>query len=158
VLKVTDRYADGAGVMEGRLFGRRTLFRADDEHTTRSAAARAALDACAFAPPTVLPQYGVNWRAESDELIVAGWELPPERPEVRIRIDHDGAACAVSAVRWDRKDTPDYQYIPCSGDIHAARRFGDFTVPSRVTVSWWYGTQRCAPFFRAQLRDFAPVR
>jgi hypothetical protein len=158
VLKVSDRYASGAGLMEGRLFGRRTVFRADGQHTTRSAAARAALDACAFAPASVLPHLGVSWRAESAELIVASWELPPERPQVRIRIDHAGAIRAVSAERWDRKDTPDYQYIPCGGDIHAEGRFGDFTVPSRITVGWWYGTERYAPFFRAQLRDFVPVR
>ena len=157
VLKVSDRYEAGVGVMEGRLLGRRALFRADDENATRSAAARAALDACAFAPPAVLPQFGVRWRAESDEVIVASWELPPERPEVRVRIGPDGAVRAVSAERWDRKATPDFRYIPCGGDILAERRFGDFTVPSRAEVSWWYGTARCAPFFRVQLRDFAPV-
>jgi hypothetical protein len=158
MLTVTDRYADGAGATEGRLFGRRTLFRADDRHTTRSAAGRTALEACVFAPPSLLPQYGVSWRAESDELIVASRDVAPEQPEVRIRIAGDGAIRSVSAERWGRAGTPDYQYIPCGGDIHAERRFGDFTVPSRMAVSWWYGTGRSAPFFKAEIRDFAPVR
>jgi hypothetical protein len=54
-LRVVDRYADGAGVTEGRLLGRLTLFHADDLDTTRSAAARAALESVVFAPPSVLP-------------------------------------------------------------------------------------------------------
>lgn len=156
-LTVTDRYADGAGSIAGRLFGRRTLFQADDEATTRSAAGRTALDACAFAPPAVLPQHGVTWRAESPELIVATWAVPPERPEVHIRIAPDGAIRSVRAERWDRQGTPGYQYIPCGGDVLAEQRFGPFTVAGRVSVGWWYGTERFAPFFAASVRDFAPV-
>ena len=158
VLRVTDRYTEGAGLTEGRLFGRRTLFRGEDDDTTRSSAGRAALEACAFAPTTLLPQFGVSWRAEDAELIVASWELPPERPDVRLRIDRDGALRALSVERWGRRDTPDHRYIPCGGDVHAERCFGLFTVPSRLTVSWWHGTARRAPFFKAQLRDFGPAR
>jgi hypothetical protein len=148
VLRVRDRYGDGAGLTEGRLFGRRTLFRADDEETTRSAAGRAALEACAFAPATVLPQHGVSWRAESDEHVVGQRELPPERPEVRIRIDGDGAVRAVTAARWN---STEHGYVPCGADLDAERRLGAFTIPSRMTVSWWYGTERATPFFRARI-------
>jgi hypothetical protein len=154
LLQVTDRYAAGTALTEGRLLGRRTLFRADDRDTVRSAAGRAALEACAFAPSTVLPQHGVSWRAESDELIVAAWEVPPERPEVRIRIDRDGAIRSVSAERWNPRE---HQYVACGADVHAEQRVGAFTIPRHVTVSWWYGSDRATPFFAARLRDLAPV-
>lgn len=52
---------------------------------------------------------------------------------------------------------PDYRYIPCGCDVHAEHRFGDFRVPSSLTVSWWYGTERAAPFSQARLRDYEPV-
>src|SRR4051794_18708281 len=80
-LRVTDRFAGGAGATEGRLFDRRTVFGA------------------------LLPARGVRWRAESDELIVATWAVPPERPEVRLRIGPDGAPRAVSALRWGQRGT-----------------------------------------------------
>jgi hypothetical protein len=102
----------------------------------------------------VLPQLGVSWRAESDELIVATWELPPERPEVRVRIDRDGAIRSVSAERWN---TEEHRYVACGADVHAEQRFRAFTVPSHVTVSWWYGSDRATPFFTARLRGFAPA-
>ena len=54
---------DGSGSMEGRLFGRVQIFRADDENTTRSAAGRAALEAATFAPYSLLGDPRVEWSA-----------------------------------------------------------------------------------------------
>jgi hypothetical protein len=79
-LRVTDRYADGAGRTEGRLFGRVTLFATADLDTARSAATRTAIESVVFAPPSVLPGSGVDWRAESKNVIVARFDLPPEHP------------------------------------------------------------------------------
>jgi hypothetical protein len=93
LLVVTDRFDREAGSTEGRLFGRKRLFRSADADTTRSAAGRAALEAI-WAPRSLLPENGVTWRADSDELIVACWDVPPERPEVHLRIDDRGAVRA----------------------------------------------------------------
>lgn len=53
-LTVVDRFAHGAGSMDGRLFGRIKLFHAEDENTTCSAAGRAALEAV-YTPASLLP-------------------------------------------------------------------------------------------------------
>jgi len=84
--------------------GRRRVFGAAGEDITRSAAGRAALEAAAFAPVTLLPPSGVSWRAESDDVIVPAWQLPPERPGVHVRIDGHGAVRTVSAMRWGRRE------------------------------------------------------
>jgi hypothetical protein len=152
-LRVTDRYADGVGRTEGRLFGRFTLFAAEDHDTARSAAARAAMESVVFAPSSVLPDRGVTWRAETDHVIVARFDLAPEHPEVRLCIDDQGAQRAVTAQRWGNTGTKTFQYIPFGGDIHAERRFGDFVLPSHATVGWWFGTARYKPFFEAFIDD-----
>jgi hypothetical protein len=133
------------------LLGLLNLFGAEDYATARSAATRAAIESVVFAPPTVLPERGVGWRAESDSVIVARFDLPPEHPEVRVCIDEHGAVRTVSALRWCKD-----RYIPFGGDILAERRFGDLTVPSRVSVGWWFGTPRYAPFFKADIDDAGP--
>jgi hypothetical protein len=156
VLRVVDQYAHGSGSMEGRLFGRVRVFRADDENTTRSAAGRAALEAATVAPYTLLGDPAVEWFAESDELIVASWDIWPERPQVRIRIDEHGAIRSTSALRWGNAGQGDYGYIPCGCEVHAEQRFGDFLVPSELTVGWWFGTPRYEPFFRAQIDQLSP--
>ena len=61
--------------------------RATFEDTARSAAARAAIESVVFAPPTVLPDRGVAWRAESDDVIVARFDLPPDRQRNLDRIN-----------------------------------------------------------------------
>jgi hypothetical protein len=156
LLTVVDRFADGAGSTEGRLLGRVRLFRADGPDTSRSAAGRAALESI-FVPAGLLPERGVTWRAESDERIVAAWDVPPERPEVRMHIDARGAVVTASAMRWGDTGHGGHGYVPCGCEVHAEARFGDVVVPSRFTVGWWFGTPRYAPFFEAEIHDLAPV-
>ncbi len=157
-LEVVDRYADGAGAMKGRLLGRLRLFDAHDADVTRSAAVRAALEASCWAPACLLPQHGVTWRAESDDLIVATWDVPPERPAVRLRIDADGALRRGSALRWGKPGgMTEHGYVPMGSEVHAQRRFGDLVVPSRITAGWFFDTPRYAPFFRAEVIDLTTV-
>ncbi len=156
-LRVTDQYADAAGRTEGRLLGRFTVFHTEDVNTARSAATRAAIESVVFAPPSVLPGRGVTWRAETDNVIVAGFDLPPERPEVRLCIDDQGAIRTVSARRWGNAGENTFQYIPFGGDVHAERRFGDLVLPSTLSVGWWFDTPRYAPFFRAEINAVTPT-
>jgi hypothetical protein len=154
---VVDRYAEGAGSVDARLFGLVPMIHADDLDTTRSAAARTALEAAAFASPVLLAHPGVRWEACSDNEITATWDVPPERPLVRIRIDERGSVRGVSTLRWGKRGTPDFRLIPFGGDTTAERRFGPYVLPGRVTVGWWWGTPRYAPFFEAELLDVSPM-
>ena len=99
----------------------------------------------------------MTWRAETPNLLVASFEVPPERPEVRLTIDDTGAVLSVSVMRWGNQDQNDYGYIPFGGSVTADRRFGDLVLPSRVSVGWWFGTEHFAPFFEAEILDAVPV-
>jgi hypothetical protein len=151
-LRVTDRFSDGAGGMRGRLFGRRTIFDVSSADVTRSSAGRAALEAI-WCPGALLPERGVTWRAEADDVIVATWDVPPERPAVRLRIAPDGAVREASALRWGNAGRKAFGYIPCGCEVRAERRFGDVVVPSEIEVGWWFGTPDYAPFFTARIDD-----
>ena len=132
-----------------------TLFHAHDTNTARSAATRAAIESVVFAPPSVLPDRGVAWRAETENVIVARFDLPPEQPEIRVRIDEHGAIRTVSALRWGNAGEKTFQYIPFGGDVHAERRFGDLLLPSALSVGWWFETPRYAPFFKAHIHGIS---
>ena len=134
-----------------------TLFHAEDVNTARSAATRAAIESVVFAPPSVLPGRGVTWRADTDDIILARFALPPERPEVRLRVDEHGAIRTVSALRWGNAGEKTFQYIPFGGDVQAERRFGDLVLPSTLSVGWWFDTPRYAPFFRAEINAVTPA-
>ena len=156
-LRVTDHYADGVGSTAGRLLGHVTLFDAQDAETARSAAMRAAIESVVFAPTSVLPDRGVAWRAVTEDIIVARFDLPPEQPEVRVRIDEHGAIRTVTGMRWGNAGQKTFQYIPFGGEIHAERRFGELVLPSRASVGWWFDTQRYAPFFHAEISAVTPT-
>lgn len=89
---------------------------------------------------------------------MAGFRLPPERPDVHVRIGEGGAIRSVSALRWGNAGQKAFDYIPCGCDAHGERRVGDFVVPSAITVGWWFGTPRYTPFFEAGVSDLAPVQ
>ena len=152
-LSVTDCYADSIGRTEGRLLGHLTLFGTEDFDTARSAATRTAIESVVFAPPTVLPDRGVVWRAATDHNIIARFDLPPEHPEVRLRIDDHGALRTVTAQRWGNAGEKTFQYIPFGGELRDERRFGDLVIPSSASVGWWFDTPRYAPFFNARIGD-----
>ena len=89
----------------------------------------------------------------SEDRIVGRFDLPPEHPEVHARIDARGALMSVSAMRWGNPGGQDFDYVPCGCEVHAERRFGDLVIPSSLTVGWWFGTPRYAPFFKARIDE-----
>lgn len=95
----------------------------------------------------------MSWAVEREDVIVARFAVPPEQAEVRLTVDGTGALRRVEVRRWGNVGRRGYGYIPFGGDIHAERTFGDLTLPSRVTVGWWYGTPRYTPFFDATIID-----
>jgi hypothetical protein len=99
----------------------------------------------------------VDWNAETENLIVARFDLSPEQPEIRLRIDEHGAIRSVSAQRWGNAGEKTFHYIPFGGEIHAERRFGDLLLPSRASVGWWFQTPRYARFFHAEISAVTPT-
>lgn len=147
-LHVVDRFRDGSGSTDGRLLNRLTFMHADDENVARAGAARAAVESI-WLPASLLPERGVEWRAEDSNLIVANLDVPPERPELRLSIDDAGAVRRVQVMRWGDVGREDFGYIPFGAYINEERRFGDVVLPSKVSVGWWFGTPRFSPFFEA---------
>lgn len=45
----------------------------------------------------------------------------------------------------------DFGYSPFGSHVHEERRFGDLTLPSRVSVGWTFETPRYEPFYEAVL-------
>lgn len=146
-LRVHDQFAAGIGFMDIRLRPAVKLLHVENDDAARSGAGRAALEAL-WVPGALLPDRGVSWRAESDDVIVATWDVPPEQPELHISIGPDGAVTSYRAQRWrDGKSG----YVPFGAEVHAERTFDGATIPSRITAGWGHGTPGWAPFFRGEV-------
>ena len=79
------------------------------------------------------------------------FDLSPERPEVELHIDPGGAITQATAARWGPLDEGGHDYVQCGCEVHSERGFGGLTIPSRLTVSWEFGTPRQAPYLRAEI-------
>jgi hypothetical protein len=154
-LTVTDSYGDGRAAIDGRLLSAIRMFHSDDQDIVRSAAGRAATEGI-LAPIGLLPGPARNWHAESDNEITVELALAPERPELHVTIDNDGAVQSVHLQRWGNAGEKTFGYIPFGGDILAEKRFGDFVLPARLRVGWWHGTERFSPFFEAEIISAIP--
>jgi hypothetical protein len=159
LLHVHDQFRDDVGLMDIRVrapLPRRPdvrLLHAESKDVARSGAGRAALEAL-WTPAALLPSRGVSWHAKADDLVVAAWDVGPERPELRIHLAPDGAVRSYSALRWrDAK----HGYLPFGADVHADREFNGITPPSRLTAGWGHGTPQWAPFFEAEVTAYATV-
>jgi uncharacterized protein DUF6920 len=99
----------------------------------------------------------VRWRADGDNWLVARLDLPRERPEVHVQIDRAGALRTAHAQRWGDPANRGFAYVACGCEVHPERAFGDFVIPSRVSVGWWFGKPSYEPFFEAEIRALQPV-
>ena len=145
-LNVHDQFADRRGSMHVAVRGL-TLVDAHDEDTARSGAGRAALEAV-WTPGALLPERGVQWRAESETEIVATWSVPPERPEVHLGIGANGDVRFVRALRWRDSRAG---YVPFGADVDEERDVDGVTIPTRLTAGWGHGTAAWSPFFAADV-------
>jgi hypothetical protein len=158
-LRVHDQFADGVGFMDIRLrpplrrLPALKLLHVENDDAARSGAGRAALEAL-WVPGALLPDRGVEWRAESDDVIVATWDVPPERPELHISIGPEGAVTSYRAQRWSDSKSG---YVPFGAEVHVERTFGGATIPSRITAGWGHGTPSWAPFFRGEVVAVEPI-
>ena len=84
----------------------------------------------------------MRWRAVDDEIAEALLDLDGEQIGVRFTVDVDGRFTDVRTQRWgDQTDDKTFGLIPFGGHTKQERRFGDYTIPTQVSVGLWYGTE-----------------
>jgi hypothetical protein len=157
-IKGQDTYVDGVGAMRWKLLGIIPVLTADGPDTTRSAAARAAIDSFLLPPSLLAP--GVEWAAEDDEYATVKVPVPGDEAQLRLRIDPRGSLGELSMQRWGNPEGGEFQAHSFGGYLGADRRFGALTLPTQIRCGWYFGSDRYADegeFFRATI-DAAEFR
>jgi hypothetical protein len=147
-----DSYGQGEGRMRWLLGGRVPLVTATGADVTRSDADRVALDA------VWLPQSFANaqWEPGSEEDAVSAVRtIGVETTPVELRVGEDGRLTSVRMQRWSAPDKAPWGRYPCGGIVDAEATFDGVTIPSRIRVGYWIGTDRWAQgeFFRCEITD-----
>ncbi len=147
-----DAYADGEGATRFRLWGVLPVAQATGPDVARSARGRLAIEAV-LCPAALLPQRGVRWEPIDAHTARAVLTIDGEALPVTLTVDDEGRLQAATLPRWGRRaDDGRFAPIPFGVDVLEEGRFGGYTLPCRLHVGWWYGTEQYFDFFHAVIR------
>jgi hypothetical protein len=118
---------------------------------SRAARGRLAIEAI-WHPASLLPQRGVTWSSTDNWMARAIIAIDGEAIPLTLLIAPDGHVQSVTMERWgDLTEDGRFTLIPFGADCSGESTFGGYTVPSRLRVSWWYGTDHAFDFFHAEV-------
>jgi hypothetical protein len=158
ILSGSDRFVDGHGEMDWRLFGLIRWQRSGPD-VSRSAAERAAAEAV-WVPTALLPGFGVEWSAEEDGRISACFQIAAYPVRLDFSTTDEGLIRSVRFDRWGDPDgTGEFGLHPFGGDFSAHATFDGATIPSEGRLGWHYGTDRWSEgeFFQYRITDLELV-
>jgi len=148
-----DHYANGSGRVRFWFWGVIPLVRQEGPDISRAAIGRLVCETI-WLPSSLLPQRGVKWEALDDNSARATIKIGEEPVTLDLFVEPDGKLREIRILRWgDQTEDGGYGYIPFGGQVQEEQSFGGYTIPSKVGVGWWIGTDRYFEFFRAQIEN-----
>lgn len=130
-----DRFVDGRGSMKWRLFGVLPVVCAAGADVTRSAAGRVAAESI-WLPPMLMDER-VHWSTDGSGVAHADVTLAGHPAELRMTLDH-GRLRSVGLLRWGNPNGGPFREIPFGAYVDQEATFGDYTIPARVRVGWYF--------------------
>lgn len=149
-----DRMVDGAGSMRWKILGLIPVVNVANAEIARSAAGRLNIEAVWL--PSILHSPEVAWTAESDRQICAIFQAHGEQAKLELEMDDQGRLLTCRMPRWGDLNSGRFRYEVFGGYAAEERTFGGYTIPSRLGVGWYFGSDRFAAegeFFRATLDE-----
>lgn len=151
-----DRLVDGQGAMRWSLFGWLPFLRAEGADITRSARGR--LRAEAIWLPSLLADPAVTWTELEGLQLRARVPVDGEFGDLDLTTDDKGQLYEVALPRWGNPGGGPFRMEPFGGRLEAEGTFQGLTVPTRVCIGWYPGTDRFeteGEFFRAEVQEVA---
>ncbi len=149
-----DRLVDGEGAMRWKLLGMIPVLKAEGPDVTRSAAGRLAAELVWL--PSVLCGEASSWTAVSQSTLGVTVAVLKEPSELELRVANGGQLESVRLLRWGNPGGGNYQLHDFGAMVEEERTFGGYTVPSRLRVGWYLGSDRFeseGEFFRVTIDE-----
>jgi hypothetical protein len=144
-----DALVDGEARQRWALLGLVPVLSCSGSDIVRSAIGRWLLESV-WLPPMLLPEEGARWNGSSVHLRRLG-----ETGMLKFGLGPDGQVRQVSMPRWGNPNGLPYDYYPFGVVVESERRFGGYTLPSRLRAGWHFGTDRWdeGEFFRVTVES-----
>ena len=137
-----------------RLLGIVPIMTASGSDVSRSAAERMLIEAIWL--PSVLLDPGIVWNEQDATHVRANLILRGQHTHLELSIDGQGRIFSISMLRWGDPEGYGYSVLPFGGIVKDERTFGGFTIPSKLRIGWYFGTDRFEPegeFFRCTIDE-----
>ncbi|NOY85764.1 MAG: hypothetical protein GXP52_00490 [Deltaproteobacteria bacterium] len=135
-----DSYLDGQGEMRWKMLGLIPIVTGSGPDISRSALGR--LQAELVWLPSALCGPEVSWTSSSEYQTQAEFHLHGHAATLELAVDSVGRLHMVKMIRWGNPSGGAYESLPFGGIVEDESRFGGYTVPSRLRVGWYLGTER----------------
>jgi hypothetical protein len=129
-----DQLVNGEGAMRWKLFGIVPVMRASGPDITRSAAGRVMAESVWL--PSVLCGDEVKWTAQDAFHPLASLTVQGEAGEPALNIDNNGGIKLLTLPRWGNPGGTEFRYVDFGGVVEEERRFGAYTIPTRLRVGY----------------------
>jgi hypothetical protein len=149
-----DRFVDGDGAMRWKLFGFVPVMTASGPDISRSAAGR--VKAESVWSPSIFCADDVSWTAQDSYHPVAHFKVRTDTQALSLTVDNKGGLESVKLRRWGNPEGGEFHDVTFGGVVDEEGVFGGYTIPTRVRIGWYFGTDRFkqdGEFFRATVDD-----
>lgn len=150
----SDRWVDGEGAMRWKLLGLVPIVTASGPDISRSAADRVQIESIWL--PSVLLEPSVSWTENDATHLGVNVSLRDQHAHCEYSLDAQGRVRTVSMLRWGNPQEQGFEALPFGGIVEEEHNFGGFTVPSKLRIGWYPGSERFEPegeFFRCTLEE-----
>jgi hypothetical protein len=148
-----DYYTRGSGGVLFWLWHHLPVVNAGGPDVSRSARGRLAAEA-SLIPSALLPHRGVKWEPLDDTSARAIITVDNEAVPLTLSVEPNGRLRHVSFLRWgNQTEDRSYQHIPFGAAAEEERTFGGYTIPIKLSIAWWFNTNRHFDFFRASIEE-----
>jgi len=106
--------------------------------------------------PSLLLDPRVVWSEQDAMHVGADVRLLEQHAHLELCLNEQGAIRSLSMLRWGNPDGHEYSSLPFGGMAEEERTFGGFTIPSKLRIGWYFGTDRFEPegeFFRCTVDE-----
>lgn len=135
-----DRVAHGLGEQRWKLLGLFPVMTASGPDIARSGAGRVAGEAIWL--PTILRDGAIAWSAPDASHARASLAAFSERADLAMTVAPDGRLESVAYKRWGNPDGGLFRYESFGGVMEAEGAFQGYTIPTRMRMGWYFGTER----------------
>jgi hypothetical protein len=157
-----DRVVDGVSNVQWKILGLFPVMKASGPDVARSGAGRMQGESVWL--PSVLCNPSISWTQMDAAHVRANFTALGEQAELVLTIvgkaspleNRSGGLEKVKFLRWGNPEGGEHHYVDFGGTVSAEQTFGDYTIPTRLSLGWFFDSERFeseGEFFRCSIDE-----